>query len=50
LEDDGRDAGTDLDAEVESMFHQHYLSNLRGPPPFVRLESEDFVFDQQAPY
>ena len=30
-----------LDAEVESAFNQHYLAGLTGPPPFIRLESED---------
>jgi hypothetical protein len=32
-----------LNTEVERIFNEHYLANLRGPPPFVRLESEDFV-------
>ena len=43
LEDEGRDSGTHLDTEVESVFYQHYLASLSGPPPFVRLESECFV-------
>ena len=43
LEDEGRDSGTHFDTEVESVFNQHYLASLSGPPPFVRLESEDFV-------
>jgi hypothetical protein len=34
--------GAQLDTEAESMFKQHYLASLRGPPPFVRLESEIF--------
>jgi len=38
LEDEGRDPETDLDAEVERVFEQHYLANLRGSPQFVRLE------------
>jgi hypothetical protein len=45
LEDQHHDPGTDLDAEVERIFNEHFLANL-GPgesPPFVRLESEDFV-------
>ena len=42
LEDDGRGLGTHFDAEAESVFNQHYLGSLSGPPPFVRLESEDF--------
>jgi hypothetical protein len=33
----------DLDAEVENIFKQHYLARLGGPPPFIRLESEDHV-------
>ena len=44
LEDEGRGplAGAQLDTEVESVFNQYYLACLRGPPPLVRLESEDF--------
>jgi hypothetical protein len=41
LEDENRE--TDLDTEVEKIFDQHYLASLGGDPPFVRLESEDFV-------
>jgi len=41
LEDEGRDPEMDLNAEVENIFNQHYLASLNGPPPFVRLESED---------
>ena len=41
LEDEGRDQEMDLDAEVEKIFNQHYLAGLNGPPPFIRLESED---------
>ena len=40
LEDQNRDPVL-LDAEVESVFDENYLTYLRGPPPFVRLESED---------
>jgi hypothetical protein len=43
LEDDSENRETDLDAEVEKIFDQHYLASLGGHPPFVRLESEDFV-------
>jgi hypothetical protein len=43
LEDEGRDPETNLDAEVENIFKQHYLASLNGPPPFIRLESEDHV-------
>jgi hypothetical protein len=42
LEDEGRDPVL-LDNEVERVFHEHYLANLHGSPPFVRLESEYFV-------
>jgi hypothetical protein len=35
--------GTDFDAEVEKHFNEHYLANLGESPPFVRLESEDFL-------
>jgi hypothetical protein len=40
LEDQHRDSSL-LDVEVESAFHEHYLAGLKGPPPFIRLESED---------
>ena len=40
LEDEGRDP-EDLNTEVENMFNQHYVANLNGPPPFIRLESEN---------
>ena len=41
LEDEGRDQEMDLNTEVENVFNQHYLANLDGCPPFIRLESED---------
>ena len=41
LRDEGRTLEMDLDAEVENIFNQHYLASLNGPPPFLRLESED---------
>ncbi len=41
LEDENRE--TDLDAELENIFDWHYLASLGGDPPFIRLESEDFV-------
>ena len=41
LEDEDRGTDIDLDAEAENIFEQHYLAGLNGPPPFVRLESED---------
>ena len=42
LEDEGRDLDTHFETEVESVFHRYYLGSLSEPPPFVRLESEDF--------
>jgi hypothetical protein len=42
LEDQCRDPAL-FDAEVERIFNEYYLANLTGFPPFVRLESEDFV-------
>ena len=41
LEDEGRDREMDLTTEVENIFDQHYVASLNGPPPFIRLESED---------
>ena len=41
LEDEGRDPEMELNDEVENIFNQHYLASLNGPPPFIRLESED---------
>jgi hypothetical protein len=41
LEDQGRDPSL-LDTKVESVFNEHYLARLKGPPPFIRLESKDF--------
>ena len=41
LQDEGRGPEIDLDAEAENKFKQHYLASLNGPPPFIRLESED---------
>jgi hypothetical protein len=46
LEDQSCDpADLDDNAKVEKIFKEHYLANLRGPPPvpFVCLESKDFV-------
>jgi hypothetical protein len=41
LEDQHRDQGL-LNSEAESVFNQHYLAGLGGPPPFIRLEGEVF--------
>jgi hypothetical protein len=32
-----------LNTEMEEIFKNHYLANLKGSPPFVCLESEDCV-------
>ena len=45
LEDEGRHRDTDLDAEVENKFKQHYLAGLNGSPPFICLESGDHDVD-----
>jgi hypothetical protein len=42
LEDQNLDAAL-LDTEVERIFKEEYLSNLRGSAPFVRLESENLL-------
>jgi len=50
LEDQGLDTSTDpalLNANVEKIFKEQYLANLKGSPPFVCLESENLV-DQLA--
>jgi len=36
-------AEADIDTKVERVFEQQYLAWLCGPPPFICLESEDFV-------
>jgi hypothetical protein len=43
LEDRQCGPGTNVDDQVESIFNQHYLACLKEPPPFICLESEDFV-------
>jgi hypothetical protein len=51
LEDQARDIGAQLDTEVEHVFNQHYLDNLRasGPAPtFVRLEGEDSLTNSRS--
>jgi hypothetical protein len=42
LEDQHRDLA-DIDDDVETIFNEHFLGKLKGSPPFVRLESKDFV-------
>lgn len=39
LEDQGGDAAL-LDDEMERIFKEEFLANLKGTPPCVRLESE----------
>jgi hypothetical protein len=46
LEDQGRDPTNNsalLKTEVEKVFEEQYLANLKRSAPFVRLESENFV-------
>jgi hypothetical protein len=44
LEDQGIDTDTErLNAEMERVFKEQFLAHLRGSPPFVHLESEDFL-------
>jgi hypothetical protein len=42
LEDQKRNLAL-LNTEMEEVFKNHYLANLTGSPPFVCLESENFV-------
>jgi hypothetical protein len=43
LEDQGIDRDTErLNAKMEKNFEEQFLAHLRGYPPFVCLESEDF--------
>jgi hypothetical protein len=42
LEDQHRDPAL-LNDEMERIFVEQFLGDLNGSPPFVRLESEDFV-------
>ena len=48
LEDEGCVPGKTFETEAESVFETHYLANLSGTPPLVRLESKEF-FNQFAP-
>ena len=47
LEDEGRDPDIHFETEVERVFNQYYLGSLSGCPPFVRLESEDFLINSR---
>jgi hypothetical protein len=42
LEDQNRDPAH-FDDDVESVFNEQFLGNLKGSSPFVRLESKAFV-------
>jgi hypothetical protein len=42
LEDQHPDS-VPVDDDVENIFKIHFLGNLKGSAPFVRLESKDFV-------
>ena len=42
LEDQDRDPAH-VDDDMENIFNEHFLATLEGSPPFVRLESKDFV-------
>ena len=44
VEDQDRDADDPaiLKAEMERIFNEEFLANLKESPPIVRLESEDF--------
>jgi hypothetical protein len=41
LEDEGRDQGTNLDDEVETIFREQYQASVGETALFVRLEGED---------
>jgi len=44
MEDEDHYRATDFKAEVEAVFNQQYLGLFtKHPPPFVRLESENFA-------
>ena len=45
LKDEPDHSESDIDVEVKRVFEQHYLASLSGHPPFMHLESEDFVSD-----
>jgi hypothetical protein len=48
LEEVPQVSGTSIEDEAERIFHEHYLAGLRGSPPFVRLESENFVINKHV--
>jgi len=46
LEDQHDHPEMHIDAEVKRVFDQHYLASLSGSPPYICLESEDFITDK----
>ena len=50
LEDEHDHPEMHIDAVVKRAFEQHYLACLTGPPPFICLESEDFIMDKHIFY
>jgi len=50
LEDQGCDPSTDLEDELDRTFRHHYLAEFEETPPFVRLESENFIIDYRVWY
>jgi len=45
LEDQHDHPEIHVDAEVKRVFEEYYLASLSGSPPYICLESEDFVTD-----
>ena len=43
LEDEHDFPKTSIDAEIGRVFKEHYLGSLSGTPPYICLESKDFV-------
>jgi hypothetical protein len=50
LEDEHDYPETRIDAEIGRVFKEHYLGSLTGTPPFICLESKDFVTDESILY
>jgi hypothetical protein len=50
LEDEHDYSETRFDAEIGRVFKEHYLGSLSGTPPFICLESKDFVTDESILY
>ena len=43
VQDEDCNQETDIDAETENIFDQHYLTSLGGHSPYVCLESMDVI-------